>query len=122
MSEISRAVPRGRLVLALALAATMALASSCGASKWKDGSYQGKAEGAHGEVSVQVTVAKGRIAKVEILSQAEEAGVSDLALSRVPEEIVKKQGTDVEAVSGASMTSKGIMAAARDALRKASKE
>jgi uncharacterized protein with FMN-binding domain len=103
--------------------ACLSLAVSCGAAgKWVDGEFQGKAEGAHGEIAVQVTVGKGRIAKVEVLSQKEEAGVSDVALQRVPEEIVKKQSTEVEAVSGASMTSKAIMAAAQDALQKASKK
>jgi len=113
---------RRRAVFGLIAATCVALALSCGGtSKWKDGAFLGKAEGAHGDVDVQVTIGKGRIAKVEVLAQKEEAGVSDLAFQRIPAQIVTKQSTEVEAVSGASMTSKAIMAATQDALQKALK-
>ena len=114
---------RGRIGLLIALAAVMALALACGgASKWKDGTYPGKADGAHGAVAVQVTVAKGRIARIEVLEQHEEPGVSDLAFRRIPEEMIKKQSLEVEAVTGASMSSKAIMAAAQNALQAAIKQ
>jgi urocanate reductase len=116
----SRASRRAFLVLAIAASAAFAL--SCGGpAQWMDGVFLGRANGAHGDIEVQVTVGKGKIAKVEVLSQKEEPGVSDLALQRIPAEIVKKQSLEVEAVSGASMTSKAIMAAAQDALQKAKK-
>jgi uncharacterized protein with FMN-binding domain len=105
------------------LALAMSLALSCGgASKWKDGIYPGKADGAHGAVAVRVTVAKGRIARIEVLEQHEEPGVSDLAFKRIPEEMIRKQSLEVEAVTGASLSSKAIMAAAQDALRAAIKQ
>jgi uncharacterized protein with FMN-binding domain len=111
------------MALGIVMAAALALAVSCGgASKWRDGVYPGKAEGVHGLIEVQVTVAKGRIAKVEVTAQNEEPGVSEVAFKRVPEEIVKKQSFEVEAVSGASMSSKGIMAATQNALQAAIKQ
>lgn len=114
---------RTRLSLGVALALAAMLAVSCGGpSRWKDGKYEGKGEGVHGVVVVQVTVAKGRIAGIEILEQHEEAGVSDLAFQRIPAEIVKEQSLEVEAVTGASLSSKAILAAARDALQAASKQ
>jgi uncharacterized protein with FMN-binding domain len=66
-------------------------------------------------------VAGGKISAVEVISQAEAAGVADLAFERIPAAIVKQQTTEVEAVTGASTSSKAIMAAAEDALKNAHK-
>jgi uncharacterized protein with FMN-binding domain len=114
-----------RIVVCLACAAMAALVVSCvrpAASQWKDGAWQGKAEGVHGDIELTVTVEKGKIAKVEVTKQNEAAGVSDIAFERVPKDIIKKQTTKVDAVSGASLSSKAIMAAAEDALSKAVKQ
>jgi uncharacterized protein with FMN-binding domain len=114
-----------RIVAALACAAVAALVVSCArpaASKWNDGAYPGKAEGVHGDIELTVTVEKGKIVKVEVTKQNEAAGVSDVAFERVPKEIIEKQALKVDAVSGASLTSKAIMAAAEDALSKAVKQ
>ena len=82
-----------KIVVCLACAAVAALIASCArpaAAQWKDGAYPGKAEGVHGEIDLTVTVAKGKITKVEVTHQNEAAGVSDLAFQRVPQEIVDK--------------------------------
>lgn len=116
---------RPTLALYIALCLTAALVLSCAPAsggKWKDGAYQGKAEGLHADISLTVTIEKGRIAKITIDQQGETAGVSDLAFTRVPAEIVKSQSTKVDAVSGASVSSKAIMAAVEDALTKAVKQ
>lgn len=111
---------------ALAAAALLAaITISCAGgspSKWKDGAYQGAAGGMHGDIAVTVTVEKGRISKVSVDRQEETAGVADLALTRVPEQIIKKQTPEVDAVSGSTVTSKAIMAAVQDALAKAIKQ
>jgi|WetSurMetagenome_2_1015567.scaffolds.fasta_scaffold1226806_2 uncharacterized protein with FMN-binding domain len=113
-----------RILACLACAALAALAVSCArpASKWNDGVYAGKAEGVHGDIELSVTVEKGKIAKVEVTKQQEAAGVSDVAFERIPRAIIEKQTTKVDAVSGASLSSKAIMAAAEDALSKAVKQ
>jgi uncharacterized protein with FMN-binding domain len=113
-----------RIVVSLACAAVASLVVSCArpAAQWKDGVYPGKAEGVHGDIELSVTVEKGKIAKIEVTKQSEAAGVSDVAFQRVPQEIIEKQSTTVDAVSGASLSSKAIMAAAEDALRKAVKQ
>jgi uncharacterized protein with FMN-binding domain len=114
-----------RLAVCLALCASFVLVVSCTpapSGHWQNGTYQGKAEGLHSDIAVTVTVEKGRIAKVAIDQQGETAGVSDLAFTRIPEEIVKAQTTKVDAVAGASVSSKAIMAAVEDALTKAVKQ
>lgn len=101
------------------------LALSCSnapAAKWLDGSYQGVAPGMHGDIVLTVTVAKGKIAAITIDKQEETVGVADLALTRVPADIVKKQSASVDAVAGASVSSKAIMAAVENALTRAVKQ
>jgi uncharacterized protein with FMN-binding domain len=106
------------LLMAAILSAAFLLSCSSGA-KWQDGSWQGKAEGVHGDLLLTVTVAKGRIAKITIDKQEEAAGVTDVAFTRVPEAIIRHQSPKVDAVSGATGSSKAIMAAVEDALTKA---
>jgi len=114
-----------RIALCLGLCALAVLVVSCSnspTSKWQDGSYQGTAAGLHGDISLTVTVTKGKIAAIAVDAQEETAGVSDLAFTRVPADIIKKQSTTVDAVAGASVSSKAIMAAVGNALAKAVKQ
>ncbi len=100
----------------------LVLASGCGPKPgaYKNGIYEGSsASGMHGEVKVQVSVAKGRIAEVKITTQNETQGIGTIAIEKLSSEILEKQGTDVAAVSGASVTSKAFLEAAADALAKA---
>ncbi len=109
-----------RLSLFLAVLLSAALVFSCSSgSRWQDGTWQGRADGVHGEVLLTVTVEKGRIAKISIDRQEEAAGVTDVAFTRVPESIIKAQSPKVDAVTGATGSSKAIMAAVEDALAKA---
>jgi len=85
--------------------------------KYKDGTYTGIGQGKSPELKVVVTVKDSKIASVEIVSNNETKGRE--ALDVVPKEIIEKQSTDVDTVSGATMTSKGIMMAVNDALSQA---
>jgi uncharacterized protein with FMN-binding domain len=107
------------LFLSVLLSASFLLSCSGSAPKWKDGAWQGKAEGVHGNVLLTVTVEKGRISRITIDQQEEAAGVTDVAFTRVPAAIIKSQSPKVDAVSGATGSSKAIMAAVEDALTKA---
>ena len=111
-----------KIAVCLACAAMAAAVVSCArpsGGRWKDGTYAGKADGVHGEIDLTVTVEKGKISRIDVTKQEEAAGVSEAAFAEVPRRIIEKQSTAVDAVSGASMTSKAIMAAAQDALAKA---
>ncbi len=80
--------------------------------------YLGTAEGMGGAITVKVTMEGGKIAKVEVLSHKESAGIADPALAGVPEAIVAANSAEVDTVSGATITSRGIIAAVKDALSK----
>ena len=71
-----------------------------------------------GTLTVKVTMDGDKIAKVEIVSHSESEGISDPAIEAVPDEIVEAQSTEVETISGATVTSKAIIAAVEDALAK----
>ena len=92
---------------------------SCGGAKYTDGTYSGTAAGRNGDIVVSVTVTNGKIASVDIVQHEETAGISDASIAEIPAAIVKKNSTKVDAVSGATVTSKAIMAAVDAALANA---
>lgn len=69
-----------------------------------------------GEVKVKVTMDGDKIAKIEVLSHNETAGLSDPAFNQIPEAIIAAQSTSVDAVTGATKTSEALIAAVNDAL------
>jgi len=91
---------------------------ACSSGAGKDGTYEGEAKGANGPIKVSVTVKKDKIEDIKIVESSETDGVSDLALKQIPEAIVKAQGLDVDAVSGASSTSNAVVDAVKNALEK----
>lgn len=112
------------LLLGVALILVFSLAfvgcsNSPAAPAWKDGTYSAKAEGVHGEIEMGVEISGGKIAKVNVISQSETAGVSDLAFEQIPVAIVEKQTTQVDTVAGATVSSKAIITAVEAALSQA---
>ena len=82
----------------------------------KDGIYTGTGTGYRGEIEVSVTVSGGDITNIEILSYQDDRPYLDQASGTVIEEIINSQSAEVDAVSGATYTSNGIMEAVADAL------
>lgn len=103
----------------IVLAAAALLAAGANAA-YKDGSYTGEGQGKSGPVKVQVTVKAGKIASVKVLEQKETPMIFKGAEAGVIPAIVKANGTKgVVTVSGATLSSKGIIAATNAALAKA---
>lgn len=101
------------LTMALAMATPLyAMAEAIPAN----GVYEGSANGIGGAVKVAVTVEDGKISDVEVLEHKETAGISDPAIEQIPQAIVDAQSTDVEAVTGATVTSEAIKEAVAAAL------
>ena len=101
------------LTMALAMATPLyAMAEAIPAN----GVYEGSANGMGGAVKVAVTVEDGKISGVEVLEHKETAGISDPAIEQIPQAIVDAQSTDVEAVTGATVTSEAIKEAVAAAL------
>ena len=90
------------------------------AATLKDGEYKASSKGIGGDVPVTVTVKDGKIAKVEVGENSETEGIGSKAIEQLPDAIVKANGTEgVDAVSGASVTSKAIFTAVEDCLNQA---
>jgi uncharacterized protein with FMN-binding domain len=96
-------------VLAVAVIAKLDL------SRVPDGAYRGASLGYKSEIEVEVVVKAGRIESVRVTKERED--ITHGSLTEIPRRIVEKQGLrDVDAVSGATMTSEAIVNAAAKAL------
>lgn len=84
-------------------------------SKLKDGVYEGHSELGPVIVNVKVTVEKGKIIGVEILEHQNGLGQ---AANVIVEDMVKQNTYDVDAVTGATVSSEVIMNAVNNALQK----
>jgi uncharacterized protein with FMN-binding domain len=89
--------------------------------KYNDGTYRGTAQGYGGPVTTQITVEGGDVVGIEITSaDREDAAYYNMCLG-ILDEILEEQGADVDTVSGATLTSLGIIDSAREALSQAEK-
>lgn len=86
---------------------------------WKDGTYKGEGEGKGGKIVVEVKVAGGKIDGIKVLEHNETPGYFEPARDKILDEIKTQNKTNVKPVSGATLTSKGLIAAVNDALKKA---
>ena len=87
---------------------------------WKDGTFTGSARGFGGTVSVRVTIKNGKIKKISASGKGETSSYWRRAQA-VRGRIIKKQNPRVDAVSGATYSSNGIINAVIAALNKAAK-
>lgn len=85
---------------------------------FKPGTYTGEGEGIHGKIQVEVTVDENKITAVKVVKHDETPGVSDAAIKNIPEDIVKYQSIGIDTIAGATISSKGILAAVTQALEK----
>ncbi|AAK80707.1 polyferredoxin [Clostridium acetobutylicum] len=87
--------------------------------KYKDGTYTASGTGFSPNLQVSVTIKDNKISNIELLSNNETPKFFERASSVVPDEIIKAQSTNVDAVSGATRSSNGIIEAVQNALEKA---
>lgn len=86
---------------------------------WKDGTYTGSGKGFGGTISVKVTVKDGKISAIDVTSASgETASYFSKAKGIIPK-MINGQTTNVDAASGATYSSNGIITAVRNALSKA---
>lgn len=82
----------------------------------ESGESIGVAEGKKGPIVVRVSSDGSAITGVEILEQSETPSIAGDAIVSIPAAIAEKGTLDVDIVSGATITSKAIIAAVEDAL------
>ena len=87
---------------------------------YTDGEYTAEGKGIGGTVPVTVTVKDGKVAEVTVGDNSETQGIGSKAIEQLPDAIVAANGTEgVDAVSGATVTSKAIFTAVEDCLEQA---
>lgn len=100
----------------------MFVGTAAAAVSYTPGTYEGEAIGRNGPVKVQVTVAKDRIESIRVVSHNESAGLSDAPINTLPKTIVDKQSLAVDVFSGATFSSKAVIGAVENALKKSTKD
>ena len=81
-----------------------------------DGVYEGAAEGFGGELRVRVQVEDQAIVDIEADASKETAQIGGAAAPKLIERILESQSLQVDAISGATRTSEGILGAVEQAL------
>ena len=87
---------------------------------YKEGIYYGTAEGYSGNVSVAVVIQEKSIKAILITETSDDEAFFQRAMG-VVKNVLKTQSTEVDTVSGATYSSKGILGAIQNALKQAEK-
>ena len=87
---------------------------------YKEGIYYGTAEGYSGNVSVAVVIQEKSIKAILITETSDDEAFFQRAMG-VVKNVLKTQSTEVDTVSGATYSSKGILRAIQNALKQAEK-
>lgn len=120
----------GQAVLACALSALLVLSSLAGctpksadgadeAAHYTPGTYIGIGPGNGGDISVEVTFSESEITDIKLISQTETKTIAAEALETLPESIIEYQSLGVDTVSGATVSSLGLIAAVANAVDQA---
>ena len=91
------------------------------AGLYKPGTYTATETGYNTEVpmEVSVTVSKDKIEKIEVTKHEETDGIGSSVIEKMPEKIIEAQSTEVDAFTGATETSKALIAAVNACLKEA---
>ena len=107
-------------MFALVLCAFMTMTALGACAEGATGTFEASAKGFGGDVSVAVTLENGVIVSITAEGASETTGVGSRAIETLPGAIVEAGSVDVEAVSGATITSEAIKKAVSEALAAAS--
>ena len=83
---------------------------------FQNGIYTGTGEGYRGKVTVTVKVADGKITELVLDDYADDKSYMERAKNRIFQEMISRQNTDVDTVSGATYSSNGLIEAVNKAL------
>jgi len=106
------------LVSAIVIIAIMVITQSQRGSS-VSGTATADGFGGPGALSVTITLKDGKIADVKAEGPKETEGIGSVALEKMPAEMVSKNSIKVDGISGATLSSTGILLAADAALRAA---
>lgn len=80
--------------------------------------YVGEGRGCYGPIKVGVTLEGDKIKDIQILEHNESPGVGAVAAELIADDIIKHQSIAVDAISGCTKSSNGVVTAVKEALKK----
>lgn len=86
------------------------------------GTFEGTSFGVFGDISVEAELSKGKLVSVEQVAFSETSGIGSAAWNRIVPRMIDNQAAEVDVVSGATFTSRGIIGAVSEALDAAGAE
>ncbi len=117
----SQQAPESTTAAATEAATTAAATEAANAGSFVAGTYSGSEQGFGGKVTVTVTTTDTEITDVQIEGKDETPTVGGAALEELASQIKEKQSAEIDGVSGATLTSNGVKAAAAAAIEAAKK-
>ena len=75
------------------------------------GTYEVTAQGHNGDIRLSVTFSDSCITDIQVLEQHETPHIGDIVFDELIPQIIKANGTGVDAMTGATVSSRGLMAA-----------
>lgn len=108
-----------RLVCAVLVVLMVFSGSALAENTYTAGTYTASANGNNGPVTVEVVFSANAIERVNVTEHSETAGICDVAIERIPQSIVDGQTLAVDVVSGATNSSKAILAAVENCVLQA---
>ena len=84
----------------------------------QDGVYEGSGCGYRGTIRVQVRMEGGEFVEISIIESDEDSTVGGAAIEELLETALIYNTTDIDAISGATESSRGFLEALENALRK----
>ncbi|MDO3411502.1 flavocytochrome c [Saccharibacillus sp. CPCC 101409] len=76
---------------------------------FEPGTYSVTAPGHNGDLPMTVELSSTRIEKIDIDTSGESQGIADVVFTRIPTQIIEGQTLNVDILSGASVTSSGVI-------------
>ena len=105
------------LFAAAGLILAAALLPGCASVKnGADAVYEGAAVGYRGIIRVRVGMENGTITEITVIESGEDRAVGGAAIEELTDTVLMYNTTEVDAVSGATETSKGFLAAVENAI------
>lgn len=90
-----------------------------GGSTFTPGTYSAEGLGKNGPIFVECELSEEGLVSVTVTKHDETKYVADTAIERIPAQAVEYQTLDIDAVSGATLTSMAILSAAADCVNQA---
>ncbi len=107
-------------LLSSAMMLSLVGCSSSSSGKYTAGTYTGSGKGHSSDVTVTATFSSSEITKVELDVSGETESIGGKAADELVQQIMDKQSSDIDGVSGATETTNAVKAALEDAIKQAS--